>query len=149
MNIFTFTGHLAQDIIVRSTKKGDAVSSFAVNMDDESNSVGSFAVGVKSGWGKNAATQWVNCSLWGKRADSLAPYLLKGQGVAISGECSLRMYKKNDGSDGASIEVRVQDVTLTGKKEDRAPMTPQMASKSIPKGDGGFDAFDDDSSLPF
>ena len=149
MNIFTFTGHLAHDIIVRSTKKGDAVSSFAVNMDDESNSVGSFAVGVKSGWGKNAQTQWVNCSLWGKRADSLAPYLLKGQSVAISGECSLRMYKKNDGSDGASIEVRVQDVTLTGKKEDRAPMTPQMASKSMSKADGGFDAFDDDSSLPF
>ena len=145
MNIFTFTGHLAHDIIVRSTKKGDAVSSFAVNMDDESNSVGSFAVGVKSGWGKNAQTQWVNCSLWGKRADSLAPYLLKGQSVAISGECSLRMYKKNDGSDGASIEVRVQDVTLTGKKEDRALTTPQMASKSMSKADGGFDAFDLDT----
>lgn len=146
MNIFTFTGHLVRDIVVRSTKKGDAVSSFAVDMDDESHSVGSFAVGVKSGWGKNEQTQWVNCSLWGKRADSLAPYLLKGQGVAISGECSLRMYKKNDGSDGASIEVRVQDVTLTGKKEDRAPMTPQMASKSMSKADGGFDNFED---VPF
>ena len=146
MNIFTFTGHLAHDIIVRSTKKGDAVSSFAVNMDDESNSVGSFAVGVKSGWGKNETVQWVDCSLWGKRCDSLAPYLLKGQGVAISGECSLRLYKKNDGSDGASIAVRVQDVTLTGKKEDRAPMTPQMASKSMSKADGGFDNFED---VPF
>ena len=149
MNIFTFTGHLARDIVVRSTKKGDAVSSFAVNMDDESNSVGSFSVGVKSGWGKNETVQWVDCSLWGKRCDSLAPYLLKGQGVAISGECSLRLYKKNDGSDGASIAVRVQDVTLTGKKEDRAPMTPQMASKSMPvnKGDGSWDNFDSD--VPF
>ena len=146
MNIFTFTGHLAQDIIVRSTKKGDAVSSFAVNMDDESNSVGSFAVGVKSGWGRNEKTQFVNCSLWGKRADSLAPYLLKGQSVAISGECSLRMYPKKDGTEGASIEVRVQDVTLTGKKEDRALTTPQNAFKQVSKADGGFDNFED---VPF
>jgi single-strand DNA-binding protein len=135
MNVYTFTGNLARDAKINSTEKGD--------------SVGSFSVGVKSGYGDKAVTNWINCSLWGKRADSLAPYLMKGQGVAISGELSLRKYKSKDGSDGASMEVRVQDVTLIGSKEDRAPMTPQMASKSIPKADGGFDAFDDDSALPF
>ena len=71
---------------------------------------------------------------------------MKGQGVAISGELSLRKYKSKDGSEGASMEVRVQDVTLIGSKEDRAPMTPQVASKSMPKGDGGFDNFED---VPF
>jgi len=135
MNVYTFTGNLARDAKINSTEKGD--------------SVGSFSVGVKSGYGDKAVTNWINCSLWGKRADSLAPYLMKGQGVAISGELSLRKYKSKDGSEGASMEVRVQDVTLIGSKEDRAPMTPQMASKSTSKGDGGFDAFDDDSSLPF
>ena len=129
MNVYTFTGNLARDAKINSTEKGD--------------SVGSFSVGVKSGYGDKAVTNWINCSLWGKRADSLAPYLMKGQGVAISGELSLRKYKSKDGSEGASMEVRVQDVTLIGSKEDRAPMTPQMASKSIPKGDGGFDAFED------
>lgn len=132
MNVYTFTGNLARDAKINSTDKGD--------------SVGSFSVGVKSGYGDKAVTNWINCSLWGKRADSLAPYLMKGQGVAISGELSLRKYKSKDGSEGASMEVRVQDVTLIGSKEDRAPMTPQMASKSIPKGDGGFDAFED---VPF
>jgi single-strand DNA-binding protein len=71
---------------------------------------------------------------------------MKGQGVAISGELSLRKYKSKDGSEGASMEVRVQDVTLIGKKEDNAPMTPQMASKSMSKADGGFDNFED---VPF
>jgi single-strand DNA-binding protein len=132
MNVYTFTGNLARDAKINSTEKGD--------------SVGSFSVGVKSGYGDKAVTNWINCSLWGKRADSLAPYLMKGQGVAISGELSLRKYKSKDGSEGASMEVRVQDVTLIGSKEDRAPMTPQMASKSIPKGDGGFDNFED---VPF
>ena len=139
MNVYTFTGNLARDAKINSTEKGD--------------SVGSFSVGVKSGYGDKAVTNWVNCSLWGKRADSLAPYLMKGQGVAISGELSLRKYKSKDGSEGASMEVRVQDVTLIGKKEDNAPMTPQMASKSmsgtVPKSDGGFDAFDDDNMIPF
>ena len=132
MNVYTFTGNLARDAKINSTEKGD--------------SVGSFSVGVKSGYGDKAVTNWINCSLWGKRADSLAPYLMKGQGVAISGELSLRKYKSKDGSEGASMEVRVQDVTLIGNKEDRAPMTPQMASKSMSKADGGFDNFED---VPF
>jgi single-strand DNA-binding protein len=131
MNVYTFTGNLARDAKINSTEKGD--------------SVGSFSVGVKSGYGDKAVTNWINCSLWGKRADSLAPYLMKGQGVAISGELSLRKYKSKDGTEGASMEVRVADVTLIGNKEDRAPMTPQMASKSMSKADGGFDAFDLDT----
>ena len=135
MNVYTFTGNLARDAKINSTEKGD--------------SVGSFRVGVKSGYGDKAVTNWINCSLWGKRADSLAPYLMKGQGVAISGELSLRKYKSKDGTEGASMEVRVADVTLIGNKEDRAPMTPQMASKSMPvnKGDGSWDNFDSD--VPF
>lgn len=135
MNVYTFTGNLARDAKINSTEKGD--------------SVGSFSVGVKSGYGDKAVTNWINCSLWGKRADSLAPYLMKGQGVAISGELSLRKYKSKDGSEGASMEVRVQDVTLIGKKEDNALTTPKMASKSIPinKGDGSWDNFDSD--VPF
>ena len=132
MNVYTFTGNLARDAKINFTEKGD--------------SVGSFSVGVKSGYGDKAVTNWINCSLWGKRADSLAPYLMKGQGVAISGELSLRKYKSKDGTEGASMEVRVADVTLIGNKEDRAPMTPQMASKSMSKGDGGFDNFED---VPF
>ena len=135
MNVYTFTGNLARDAKINSTEKGD--------------SVGSFSVGVKSGYGDKAVTNWINCSLWGKRADSLAPYLMKGQGVAISGELSLRKYKSKDGTEGASMEVRVADVTLIGNKEDRAPMTPQMASKSMSKADGGFDAFDEDNIIPF
>ena len=132
MNVYTFTGNLARDAKINSTEKGD--------------SVGSFSVGVKSGYGDKAVTNWINCSLWGKRADSLAPYLMKGQGVAISGELSLRKYKSKDGTEGASMEVRVADVTLIGSKEDRAPMTPQRASKSMSKADGGFDNFED---VPF
>ena len=135
MNVYTFTGNLARDAKINSTEKCD--------------SVGSFSVGVKSGYGDKAVTNWINCSLWGKRADSLAPYLMKGQGVAISGELSLRKYKSKDGTEGASMEVRVADVTLIGNKEDRAPMTPQMASKSMSKADGGFDAFDEDNIIPF
>ena len=135
MNVYTFTGNLARDAKINFTEKGD--------------SVGSFSVGVKSGYGDKAVTNWINCSLWGKRADSLAPYLMKGQGVAISGELSLRKYKSKDGTEGASMEVRVADVTLIGNKEDRALTTPQMASKSMSKADGGFDAFDEDNIIPF
>ena len=34
-------------------------------------------------------TTWVECSMWGKRGESLSQYLVKGQKVAVSGKLSV------------------------------------------------------------
>ncbi len=103
MNVFTFTGNLGRDAEVRYTQGGDAVSGFSV--------------AVKSGFGKNEKTIWVKCSQWGKAAESVAPYLKKGQQVAISGEIGFDADEKNDGK-YAAITVRVNSLTLGGGKSE-------------------------------
>jgi len=55
--------------------------------------------------------------MWGKRGESVLPYLNKGQLVGISGEATLRLYEKKDGGAGSSLDVRVNDLTLLGKSE--------------------------------
>ena len=103
MNSWNFTGNLGADAEQRVTPSGEPVVSFSV--------------GVKAGFGDRATTTWARCQMWGKRGESVAPYLKKGQLVGVSGEASLREYDKKDGSKGASLEVRVNDLTLLGKRD--------------------------------
>lgn len=104
MNVFTFSGNLGRDAEVKNLG---------------STTVCNFSVAVKSGYGDKEKTEWINCALWGKRAEGGLPqYLLKGQTVVVSGELSTREYQANDGTMRTSVEVRVNDVTLAGKRDD-------------------------------
>lgn len=118
MNSWAFTGNLGQDSEQRFTPNGDSIVSFSV--------------GVKSGFGDKATTTWARCSMFGKRGDSVAPYLLKGQLVGITGELSAREWVDKEGLKRTSIEVRVSDLTLLGKRDsgaqtqDHAPQRQQQ-----------------------
>lgn len=103
MNVFTFTGNLGGDAETRYLQNGDAVVSFNV--------------ACKSGYGDKAVTTWIRCAKYGKRAQSVAPYLTKGQMVCVSGEFSAREWQDKEGQKRTSLEVRVNDLTLLGKKD--------------------------------
>ena len=130
MNNITIAGQLGKDAEVRYLANGDAVSNFS----------------VADSQGKDKLTIWWRCSLFGKRAESLAPYLMKGQAVTVSGTVTEREYQK-DGATLKAMEIRVNDVALQGGKRDAAPAPRQAApQKAAPS---GFDSMDDDSDIPF
>ena len=129
MNVFTFTGNLGRDAETRQV--GDSTLT-------------SFAVAVTSGFGEKAVTTWVNCNLWGKRGESISNYLKKAQQVAVSGELTNRPYQK-DGVDKYSLEVRVNDVTLLGKKDGATG----SASQSSARPNEQKTDFDDFEEIPF
>ena len=81
-----------------------------------SNQVASFSVGVRTGQDE---TTWVNCSVWGKRADTVMKFFKKGSKVTLSGSGKLRTYEKKDGTQGSSLEMSVNDFTLPAR--DSAP----------------------------
>ena len=67
MNLLTVTGNLGRDAEVKSVG-GSTVANFSVAM--------------KSGYGQNEQTIWLDCALWGKQAEgSLPSYLVRGQKV--------------------------------------------------------------------
>ena len=41
----------------------------------------SLSLACDVGWGDNKRTSWLSAALWEKRAEALAPYLVKGQQV--------------------------------------------------------------------
>lgn len=79
------------------------------------NKVLNFRVGSDVGFGDRKSTLWLNCALWNARAEALAPYIWKGQFVAITGELSQREYEK-DGQTRTSLELRVNEIDLGPKQ---------------------------------
>lgn len=100
MNVWTFTGRLGADGELRTTQSGEKVLGFRVAND--------------VGFGERKTTQWVDCSIWGRRAEALAQHLTKGKQVVISGEVTIREFDKRDGTRGAGLSVRVNEIDFTG-----------------------------------
>lgn len=104
MNSWSFTGNLGNAAEQRFTPAGDSVVSFSV--------------ATKSGFGDKATTTWARCSMFGKRGEAILQYLQKGQMVGVVGELAAREWTNKDGAKQTSIEVRVNDLSLLGGKSD-------------------------------
>jgi len=137
MNNWNFTGNLGRDADLRTTTSGHSVLSFTV--------------AVKSGYGDKATTTWANCQLWGKQAESMGQYLIKGKQVGITGEVTLRQYQKQDGTPAQSLDVRVNDLTLLGSREEGQAAPRQPAAQQRPaQRQAAQQAQDDlDDDIPF
>lgn len=131
MNIFSFTGNLGKDCRI-----GTAGNSTVCN----------FSVAVKSGFGDKEQTNWIDCALWGKQAESRLPeYLTKGQQIAVSGELGTREHEGK-----TYLTCRVNSIDLVGGKSEHAqqsqPIAPAHQQATKPQ-QTPVDDFDDD--IPF
>lgn len=118
MKSITIAGNIGKDAETRRTQNGDAVTSWTVAVEDRQ--------------GQTKTTIWFDCSLWGKRGESLAPYLTKGGKVAVSGEMSTREHNGK-----TYITVRAEQVTLLGgKADDRQSDTARTADRAQRPADG-------------
>lgn len=130
MNSITITGNLGKDCETRALADGTPVVSFS----------------VADSQGREKPSIWWNCALFGKRGESLAPYLSKGQQVTVIGSVSEREWTDKDGQKRKSMDVRVNDIALQGgKPSGESASAPRQAPK--PKAADGFSDMPDD--LPF
>ena len=64
-------------------------------------------------------TTWVECAYWTDRT-GIAPYLKKGTQVYVEGAPEVRSFTRNDGTNGATLTLRVREVQLLGGKTESA-----------------------------
>ena len=102
----TIVGHLGKQPETRYTSGGESVTSFSL----------ATTVNRKK---DNELTTWWNCTAWGKRGETIAQYLRKGDPILVQGEPSLRTYTTKDGRDGMALDVNVQGFSFLGGKDDR------------------------------
>lgn len=113
MNKITATGRLAADAEMRYTPGGDPILNFRIGSD--------------IGYGANKTTNWFACSIFGKRAEGLAPHLMKGQQVTVFGSLTLREWTNKEGIKQISPDIRVDEVVLMGGKSAGSSPVPVLA----------------------
>lgn len=134
MNVGIFSGHIGRDAEVNQGPNNDPVANFPLAVN----------VGTQT----NQDTMWIDCALWGKRADSLAQYLVKGQKVTVIGRQRTDTFTKRDGTVGYKLILNVieVDIHFAPRSGDQAPAPARAAdpAKSAPRS-----VADLDSDIPF
>lgn len=116
MNKFIGLARIGRDAETRYTPNGVAVCNFPAAVD--------------VGYGEKKQTLWLDCALFGKRAEGgLVQYLAKGAQVIVEGEINLRQYQKQDGTHGAAVTLNVQDVKLVGGQPQGQQAQPQQPAQ--------------------
>ena len=105
------------------------------------------------GWGDRKKSQWIECAIWGKKAEGLAKYLLKGTQIVIyADDVEIEMYEHN-GKTGSKLKCQVIELDLVDRKDNdnqqqsqqQAKPQQQQAQQAPQQGDDNN--FDDD--IPF
>lgn len=119
VNLLIATGNIGKDAEQRFTQGGDSIVTFSLP--------------IKSGFGDKAKTAWVRCSMFGKRGEAVLPYLLKGSLVGVSGEFGMNEWTNKEGQKVSTPECRVSELTLLGKPKSQDDGYSQPAPRPAAK----------------
>ena len=130
---------LGRDCELRSTQDGTPVASLSLAMDYRA--------------GREKETQWVQGDLWGKMAEALAQYLVKGKLVCVTlDDVHIVEYEKRDGTAGTKLVGRVSKLEFAGggrddgERQDARPSAPRPAPKPPARSSAdAFSGMDDDA----
>lgn len=136
INRVVLSGNLTRDPELRSTAGGTSVLNFGIAVNDRR---------------KNAQTgEWedyanfVNCVIFGARAESLSRFLSKGSKVMLEGKLRWSQWE-TEGQKRNKLEVIVDDLEFAGPRPDGAgaPMSSAPKPPAVP----APESYDED--IPF
>lgn len=130
INRVNISGNLTRDPEMRCTASGMQVLSFGVAVNDR-------AKNPQTGEWENRPN-FVDCTMFGARAEAVSRYISKGSKVAIEGKLRWSQWEK-DGQKRSKIEVIVDEIEFMSRREDVAQQQP--AAAPVP------DVYDED--IPF
>ena len=121
------------------------------------NSVTSFTLAVNRSFvrqGEQPQTDFIDVVAWGKTAEFVSRYFVKGQQVAVAGRIQTRMWEDKQGNKRKSVEVVAEEVHFAEPKRDSQPRNDMPRGGDFdPMAGLGGNAFaalpGDDNDLPF
>ena len=126
INRVTITGNLTRDPELRALPSGSSVLSFGVAVNDR--------------WRNPQTQQWedrpnyIDCVMFGNRAQSLANILHRGMKVAIEGKLRWSQWQdRESGKNRSKIEVVVDEVEFMSSRDQHAQQAPQMRAPPPPR----------------
>ena len=110
------------------------------------------------GFGENKKSQWIEATLWGKKAEGLTPHLTKGKQVLLTADdLEVETYtRKSDNTVGAKLKAKAIDIEFAGgSREEVAPSQQQKPQGQTPptqqetKSQSSGPPLDFDDDVPF
>jgi single-strand DNA-binding protein len=112
VNRVILVGNLGRDAELRFTGTGTPVAKFSVATTET----------YKGRDGeKKEETEWHRVNLWGKSAETLAQYLVKGKQVYVEGRLRTRSYDDKDQQKRYVTEVVCDELILLSNRSEGAP----------------------------
>lgn len=140
INRVAISGNLTRDAELRTTQSGMSILDFGVAVNDRR---------------KNQQTgEWedcpnfVDCTVFGARAEKLQPYLAKGSKVALEGKLRYRSWERG-GQRRSKLGVIVDDLEFMSSRRDDAGSgyAPRPVTEAGPAIDAAASIYDED--IPF
>jgi single-strand DNA-binding protein len=146
VNKVILVGNLGRDAELRYTPGGAPVATLSLATTEVWND---------KGGQRQEKTEWHRIVLWGKTAESLSEYLVKGKQIYIEGRLQTRKWDDKEGKTNYTTEVRGDRVVLlsgggagAGRQQTRAAGAAAGGQTSDePMGEPATELTDDD--IPF
>ncbi|OFW02961.1 MAG: single-stranded DNA-binding protein [Acidobacteria bacterium RIFCSPLOWO2_02_FULL_68_18] len=105
VNKVILVGNLGRDAELRYTPGGAAVATLNLATTEVWND--------KQGQ-RQEKTEWHRIVLWGKQAETLQEYLVKGKQIYVEGRLQTRQWDDKDGNKRYTTEIKADRITLLG-----------------------------------
>ncbi len=124
INRVNISGNLTRDPELRMTGGGTQILSFGVAVNDRRRN-------PQSGEWEDYPN-YVDCVVFGARAEPLSRFLAKGSKVAIEGKLRYSSWETKEGQKRSKLEVIVDEVEFLSSRSGAAPMQQQGPAFNAP-----------------
>ena len=140
INRVAISGNLTRDAELRTTQSGMSILDFGVAVNDRRRN-------QRTGEWEDCPN-FVDCTVFGTRAEKLQPYLTKGSKVALEGKLRYGSWESN-GQRRSKVSVIVDDLEFMSSRRDaaRSGYAPRPVTEAGPAFDAAASVYDED--IPF
>lgn len=138
LNSTALVGRMTKDPELKQTQSGKSVANFTLAVERN----------FKDANGEKL-TDFINCVVWGKGAETLCNYTHKGSMVGVVGELNTRSYENQQGQKVFVTEVNVRDFQFLSYDKDEQKQTSAPAADPFKPMENDPTTTITDDALPF
>ena len=140
INRVVLVGNLTKDVALKYTAGGMAIGELSIAVNSRRK--------VGDQWQDEAS--FFDVTLFGKSAEGLQPYLVKGKKVGVDGRLQQQRWQNQEGQSRSKVVVLADNVALLGGRDEAKPQSaPQQPPRPEPQQQDAFGADDFPGHIPF
>ena len=133
INSVSIVGNLTDDAQLKALPTGTSVLEFSVAVNERR----------RRGDDWEDYPNYIDCVVYGKRAESLSRYMAKGTKVAVDGRLHQDRWEDKEGRKRSRVEVVVDELEFMSRGDKPAEDKPRASVPTVPKAD------EYDEEIPF